>query len=275
VGEAVYGCLTAIVNSNRCAHERRIVLIGTVGIALAGDPWLADPLLPLPAQSARANWRVTGVASWSAGQVPPFRAAERDRLSFGAGGLVWLDRVQLSGATEWLRDDTAAGDPTSGWGDVRLGTVVRVADFRGFHPWIGWGVKLPDASDEDELGTDETDVSFGGGVLWAQGEVRIGVGAGLAVLGNPLRFANQDDVPMFRLDAAWGRGPVVLLPSAAFDLATSRNPARGEVGGGVRVGRSWFVDAGGAAGLTAAAADWRASVGVGWAAALPPAPAGE
>ena len=275
MGEAVYGCLTIIVNSNRCARERQIVLIGTAGIALAGDPWLADPLLPLAGDSARAKWRVGGDAAWAAGWVPPFRAAERDRLGLGAGGLLWLDRVQVSGSAEWLRDDTPAGEPTSGWGDVRLGTVVRVADFRGFHPWIGWGTKLPDASDQDELGTDETDVLFGGGVLWARAEVRVDLGVGLGILGNPLRFASQDDVPMLRLDAAWTHGPLAMLPSASFDLATTRNPARGELGGELRLGRTWFASAGGSAGLTAAAADWRAKVGVGWASPLPPPLAGE
>ncbi|MFZ5477832.1 MAG: hypothetical protein ACOZNI_13740 [Myxococcota bacterium] len=211
----------------------------------------------------------------AAGYVPPFRVAERTRLSGGAEARVGLGRVEVGARWEWLRDTTAAGEPASGPGDLRLGTRVRVVCVATVCGGLGWEAKLPNATDEGELGTDETDVIFGGTVTWTGEHVGAEVDAGLAVLGNPLRFANQDDVPLLRGRLRATLGPVTLAPGVSADLPTSRNPARIEAGGVVSAGSRWFAALEGAAGLTPAAADWRAVATVGWRGALPDAPSGE
>lgn len=209
------------------------------------------------------------------GLVPEFRSAERDRLSVGADGAVRLGRVRLGASAEWLRDTTVAGPAVQGFGDVRLGTALHLGDAGPVGFALGWSVKLPDASDEGELGTDETDILFGGTVGLVVGEVHVVGAVGLAVLGNPLRFANQDDVPMVRLDAAWSHGPWSFGPSARWDVQTERNPHRAEAALRVRYGSRWFVAVEGSAGLTPAAADGGARLLLGWHGDLPVAPVRE
>jgi hypothetical protein len=137
--------------------------------------------------------------------------------------------------------------------------------------WLGWSAKLPDAKDEGELGTDETDVAFGGAAELHVGPWRVLAGAGLGVWGNPLRFANQDDVPELRATAAWSPGPG-LNAGVAFnaDVGTARNPARLVAGGWLRASlplgatvTRGFIEVAGGAGLTPAAADGIAALSFG------------
>lgn len=240
--------------------------------ARADQLWGTDPLWPLGVASASGTVEPAGFAAsilldggWSPGLVPPFRVAERDRLTAGVTARVALfDRVQLAADWGWLSDRTADGTATTGPGDLRLGTVVRVARVAGIDLHAGWEVKLPNAADEGELGTDETDITLGIGADWQGGPWLVGGSAGLGVWGNPLRFANQDDVPLLQLHAAWTSGLLTVAPAVRAELATSRNPARVEVGAQARFGRRWFGWAAGAAGLTPAAADGNVSIGLGW-----------
>ncbi len=259
---------------------------------------LATALLSLVVPQARASegWRVEAGESWTGAEslgngvllegdvrvgnawafVPPFRAGARDRLAVGLDNTVAFgDRVRLSVAGEWLRDTTAAGEPVAGFGDLRVGTTVRLATVGPVTGFLGWEGKMPNASDAGELGTDETDFLFGAGFLARHGDFSGAAHAGLGILGNPLRFANQDDVPLLRADLAYAPGSWRARGFVSADLATSRNPARVEAGGAARLGRSWFVEIEGAAGLSPAAADARVCLRLGLVAALPGAPPGE
>lgn len=239
-------------------------------VASAGNLWEPSALFPQPPPDASNSWGVLGGGTGSWGLVPPFRAGERDRMSVGAEASAWMaGRVQLRASGEWLRDTSAAGAPVSGFGDIRLGTVVDVVRVEGLRVYAGWEVKLPNARDEGDLGTDETDVLFGTTAAWSSGPFGARASVGLAVLGNPLRFANQDDVPMLRLalDGAWGM--VHVSPLFAADLATSRNPARMEAGVDIGVGRALFGALQATAGITPAAADGRAGLVIGYRGALP------
>lgn len=240
-----------------------------LGPAHGDDGWAPALVVPV----ARGAAEVAAGAAFAPGYVPPFRAGERDRWSFGVGGR-WMpdDRVQLSAAFDGLSDRTAAG-VSSGPGDVRLGATVRVMSVGPVRGWLGFGAKLPDARDESELGTDETDVDFGGAVEVHGGPLRAQLGAGLGVWGNPLRFANQDDVPLLRLSGVWdGLGGAVQLGATAnVDVGTARNPARAVVGAWARGALPWptvrpFLELSGGAGLTPAAPDAfvGASVGAAW-----------
>ena len=106
-------------------------------------------------------WTLGAGGVYEPGLVPPFRAGSRDRLAFGGGGRWMPDtRVQLSAGFDGLWDRSAGGSEL-GAGDVRLGASAYVVDLGPIRPWLGFAVKLPDAKDEGELGTDETDITFG------------------------------------------------------------------------------------------------------------------
>lgn len=199
------------------------------------------------------------------GYVPPFRAQERQRLWVGATARGWIgSRVMLAADWAWLRDHEPALDPVFGPGDVRLGTVVRVVNLGQLAIYGGWDVKLPNARDEGELGTDETDVSIGGGVAWADGPWTVVSAVGLGILGNPLKFANQDDIPMLRVAGAWRHGAFTCSPALVVDLDTARNPLRAHAAAEVRWGDPFFVHALGTVGLSRADADASIELGAGW-----------
>lgn len=229
-------------------------------------PGVSDP--PAPAEAPLAG-EVSARVGWAPGLVPPFRSGARDRLAAGLDASGWLGgRVRLGLSWEWLVDDTVASTPVSGPGDVRIGTAVRLFGGGSGAAGLGWEAKLPNATNEDELGTDETDLLFGAWGRWHAGPWSAAAAVGLGVLGNPLRFANQDDVPLVRLEAGWKPGRFSARTFLEADLATPRNPDRVSLGGAVRFGERWFVEAEGAGGLTPAAADARLILRVGI--AVPP-----
>lgn len=238
------------------------------GAAHGQDCWIPDPWFPRSAPSATGTFAAAIGGEWAAGYVPPFRAGARDRGSIGVDAIVGLAPFLVRARWEWLADVTAV-DTVSGPGDLRLGTVASIWRPGPFDVTLGWEAKLPNASDAGELGTDETDALFGASLGYARGPVAARLGVGLAILGNPLRFANQDDVPLVRADASWGRGPFALVGEAWADLPTSRNPPRAGGDLGVRYGTSWFGVARGGGGFSAAAADWRVGLSVGYAGTLP------
>lgn len=194
-----------------------------------------------------------GVAS---GYVPPFRAEERLRSWGALAGTAELDHlVVLKADFGWIGDHTPGAGWRSGPGDVRLGTVLRTGRLGFVDTAIGWEVKLPNAGDEGEIGTDETDARFGGTLRWGVGPWCARASVGLAILGNPLRFANQDDVPLVRAEAGWTPGDWAFVPHVEADLRTARNPGRSRAGAQIRYGGPWFAEISTDVGLTPAEAD--------------------
>ncbi len=233
----------------------------------------ASDLVGVVADGATGSVRVE--AEHAIGLVPPFRSGSRDRTEVSASASAWLGaavRVHLGWG--WLADQSAV-DATTGPGDFRLGTGLRIFHTDVVSMGLGWGAKLPNATNENELGTDETDVDFGAWVGLHRGPWSGVLGVGLAVLGNPLRFAAQDDVPFAEIEGAWSSGRWAVIGRADVGLATSRNPARAEVGGRLRYGGRFFGEVGGAAGLTPAAADGRVLIAIGTNWALPRTAPGE
>lgn len=222
--------------------------------------------------SVEASFR----GGYAAGLVPPFRVGARDRATLGVDGRAWFDkRVRVTISEEWLHDQGAVGEPVSGWGDVRIGTAVAILTGPVVATGLGWEAKLPNAADAGELGTDETDISFGAWTAVSGKEWSVVAAIGLAVLGNPLRFANQDDVPMARLGGAFRPGPFAFEVAAQADFATSRNPARIQLDGTARYGRTWFVAVQPTVGLAPAAPDFAGVLRVGYAWTLPERQGGE
>lgn len=229
--------------------------------AQAAEPWMPDPLCadaPL-ASSTRVQG---GVAT---GYVPPFRTADRTRSDLGLDTSFSPDpRTQLHLRWSWLWERTTAGEPTAGPGDVYLGTSVHLINHATHKAGLGWSVKLPNARDEGELGTDETDSAFGFYYAGHFGELSVLAGAGLAILGNPLRFANQDDLLVVDAEASWQAGWLQVAGVAHAEPRSDRNPARIYAGGRLVAGERWFTLLSTTAGLSPAAADLDILVGVGF-----------
>ncbi len=234
-----------------------------LGAAWAGsDTGWYRPAGPAPAERPALAAAVIG--AWEPGLVPPFRASSRSRVSFGPELAVELGRVRLAGSWAWLSDLPASGVRVSGPGDVRLGTVVTAWSPGPFRLELGWGVKLANARDETQLGSDETDAEFGAAFAFSQGPWSATLAAGLGVWGNPLRFANQDDVVLIRGVATYDADFIRVGPALSADLPSDRNPPRVLAGAAGRVGRAWGLSVEAIAGITPATADFRLGVGVGY-----------
>ncbi len=230
-----------------------MLLLLAAGSALAGWP---EP------EPAGLSLRLGG--QHSAALVPPFRAASRER-SAGELSLGWAPpgplQLRLSG--DYLRDAFASGSTVSGPGDLRLTTDALL--------WSGaldvhgrWQVKLPNANDRAELGTDETDATLSVEARRALGDLALGATAGLAIVGNPLMFANQDDLLITHLSGSLPAGPLRISADVGGSWATSRNPARMAAELGAEGRCPWLGGVAAGAGLTPAAADWMARVWLGW-----------
>jgi len=164
-------------------------------------------------------------------------------------------RVELDLSWAWLADSLPSGDATSGPGDVRLGVSVDHS-LGALELGGGWKVKLPNARDEGELGSDETDVQLLAtiGRRWAHLSIR--ASAGLDIRGDPIRFANQDDIPQVWLSTVGQRNHWHLSGRVGGDLQTARSPARLEAASGLVWAAGWLVGTELSAGLTPAAPDW-------------------
>jgi len=128
----------------------------------------------------------------------------------------------------------------------------------------GLGVKLPNAPDDDRLGTDQTDVFLTGSV--GQAKVRWGwsAEAGLGILGHPLEPGTQDDVLVFGA-AGWWRAagaPVSVIAEVEGTAASRFGNNRQTAGAGAVLGRSWPVALMWRHGLTEESPVWSIAVTV-------------
>jgi len=212
--------------------------------------------------------------------IPAFRAGPRDRSAVGAHGhWVASDRVVMDLSWSMLRDLHPSGESVMGPGDVELGTMIRLPIAEGLRSaaqargargpafGLGWRVKLPNAADEGELGSDETDVVLVASAAGDLGLLRGWAGGGLAILGDPGQLAAQDDVVFLQAglglatlieDRPWVPEPEL---SAGVALPSAGNPLRSELSASLRWGRTWSVVVSGGAGLSAASPTTRIGLG--------------
>lgn len=241
------------------------------GLALAGlcsgRAGAVLPAAPMPTQATAREGAVLLRGDWADDMVPPFRAGSRDRLRGELEAWAWLHTtVRLDARLDLRADRFPSGLRRAGPGDLRLGVLVR--PLRGREGAsealaLGWLAKLPNAEDEGELGTDETDVT-----VWGEGRLRrgpwsVGGRAGLAILGHPLLVASQDDVPLTWASAGWGDGQAGLVAEVGGAWRTPRNPARMEARLRGELGCPWLLQTDLGLGLTPAAPRWSAGVALG------------
>lgn len=196
-------------------HRRRGVRLSALallaGLSLAVLPSLAEAasLLPLETEAAAPLPSgqvevILGSDYFRSQRFPAFtpkgfiRSQDLVRVPelgfrIGAGG--WAE-IQAAFDFIYLDETTNDGSDTEyGNGDLRLFTKVRLLGERTRLPALGlrFGTKLPNASAEKRLGTDETD--FGAEVLISKdfGPVAAHVNLGLAILGNPGPVPGAED----------------------------------------------------------------------------------
>ncbi len=114
-------------------------------------------------------------------------------LIIGAGKI-----VEIQAYFEGIYADENNFDSIYGAGDLKLFTKFQLRREDDM-PAIAFrfGTKLPNASNEDRLGTDEFDAS--GLLLLSKhlGNVETHLNLGMGILGNPHKNSNQDDVFMY------------------------------------------------------------------------------
>ncbi len=241
--------------------------------ALFPDPaWSqhsSNPLDPLRWGFEQSECSACFGAIVGAGEVPLFRSGQRDSTQvYFAAARELADGVGLRIFADRLWANWPDGTQQSGWGDIRLANSARLwASSSGDSVWMDWGIKLPNAADQSGLGSDESDAHVGLFGRKEVGSVRLGVSLSLGILGDPLQYANQDDVLTTRLRVGQRLGAFEWSSLVAWRWRSPRNPADGRVllEGAYSAGdRGLFVGAGGGVGLNPAAPDWQAMFHLGW-----------
>jgi hypothetical protein len=271
------------------------VALSVVSTAAAG-PSAAQTLRPLETETAVvlpsgtmqiiAGTTYMRNRRWPAFTEPGFVdrqdvvTAPEIELRIGAGD--WAE-VQLR--YELLYLDERRSDGTDfdkfGGGDAELFTKVRLMREGETLPALGarFGVKLPNASRDDRLGTDETDFDIALLASKTLGPVALHVNVGLQILGNPGALtgdpdqsgSGQDDPFTFSIAAvsqpllAEHTGAYAVRGLLAFDLKQGSRFDNdfAAVSGGLQITRSaWSVYGGASGGFSGAAEDFGLRLGV-------------
>ena len=166
------------------------------------------------------------------------------------------------------------GTTTSAVDDVVIATKLRLLNERGGRPSVGlrFATRLPNASNESGLGQDTTDFFMSVLVGKTIGRVRWVGNTGLAIVGDPVVAARQEDLLTvgMSLAAALGRGfEVVTEYNGRMNLAVSSpvpgTENRGVARAGLRVTRGALrLDAAALFGATSTDLDLGATAGLTW-----------
>ena len=161
-----------------------------------------------------------------------------------------------------------SGNSTSDFGDLALGAKVRFLSERETRPAVGFrfAVELPNASNESGLGNDETNAYAAFLISKTLGKMSFTGNLGLAILGDPLDTASQDDLFTYGLSTTYQISPTLNL---AADFYGREGP--GGIGteeqtrlrAGVQIkARSFVWDAGLFAGFRSTDPSWGLVLGI-------------
>lgn len=208
-----------------------MVPLPILGAAVEGDYWRA-PVLRYRAGLGRAELQVAG--------------ALLSGFSPEAVGLESEDEV--GDFAIWLKIEALREAP----GRPGLGILV--------------GTKLPNASDETGLGTDETDVFLGLALSKDTGAHELRLNLGLAILGDPAANSSQEDLLTYGLAGRHGRRHAFLWEVWGRALGEDGRDLDEAT---ARVGYGWFgsrvhFDASLLFGLEESSGDVGATLGVTW-----------
>lgn len=246
-----------MVRRGRLSQGRVFVFIAQLipGTAAASsDPiWL--PLSPIANSSSLIELSSTFERDFA----PLFRAAEVDRYRLALGGrYAPHNRILLYGHL-----------PLDGSqpGDASVGVRAALWQQRESQAGIAWWSTIPlnsldrGAPDGDELGVT---IAVHAGA--AMGPLSATALVGMAIRGDPLRTASQDDLPLSWAQVVWPVRRCQLQARLGGTWATARNPARVTAVGGANwpITPGWTLGLEAGAGLTPAAPNWSSRLWVGW-----------
>ncbi len=230
------------------------------------------PIWPQPELPATGRCILCVGGEMLRGETPAFEASPRDRFSL-VSTLRWAPAEEVGFRIHYGMDRVVWPDGSSaqGSGDLTLGSTVQLLEKGSLALLLDWSVKLPNAPDDTGLGSDETDTALSIFANWRRESISLLAGGGLAILGDPLQFANQDDAPLASLSASWTRGPLAAQIRSGGRLASARNPAdlRSALALSWSILDDWKIGAEAGLGLTPAAPDSLFRVWLGW---HPPCP---
>lgn len=226
----------------------------------------------LPRTLQRGAWDVSTGLIYREDARPPFFGDDpsliRDELrarvidvSYGLGG---GSQARLEFGAQRFQE--RGGNDQTGVEDARISFTYQIPLRSTLAAAAHFAVKLPNAPDDDRLGTDQTDVFILSAVGRQTGSFGWAANAGLGLLGSPVRVGDQDDVFVFGT-AGWWRPPDVSSGFSAFaelqGVAGSRfdNDER-TLGGGVIFSRHVPTSFAVRYGLTAESPDWSAEIRV-------------
>jgi hypothetical protein len=256
--------------------------LGLTGLApLSGQTAVPDPIVTRPASTLGPGGWAFGLGfDYAADTVPQPLLGERKgdllrgpllRFAYGLG-----ERAEVSAEWPSYQDfDPEAGDGQSSVGDLHLWTRVAFRQKSETGPVLGlrFGFKVPNASEEDGLGTDESDV-YGSFLLEAPLRGRDQAAAfllnlGLGILGDPLESGEQVDVITYGvgLELPFGDGHSFLLEAAGYIDDSSRRESgdTGEARAGFRLAAGpGTLDTALRAGFTDQSPDWGLHLGYSW-----------
>jgi hypothetical protein len=229
-------------------------------------------LAPTPLPAGAQEFGVGAEFRSSAVPEPLLASAEGDLL--GVPELryrIGFGRAELAfGVTGWRSfSDDLTGEDTSEVGDIEFWTTVAALRERGHRPALSFavGAKLPNASDETGLGTDETD-TFGAVILGHEGRTNAWrLNAGLAILGDPRHDASQEDMFTYGIAGRHGRRHAFIWEvwGRAFDSDDARELQEATARAGYLFkGRRASFDVALLRGLTRNSGDLGASAGATW-----------
>jgi hypothetical protein len=184
-------------------------MVWTAAIAvLVWMPAQAETLRPFTTEDAntipKGQVDISLAFQYQDGYVDPFSnpGLEGDRMEipdFAVAAGVG-DNVELQLSWPLVNIDNDIHD-TYGAGDPQLAAKIRLLEEKDSIPAVGFrmGFKIPSASHDEGLGTNETDIY--GAILATKhfGKIATHANIGLALLGNPDRNLNQDDVLTYGL----------------------------------------------------------------------------
>ena len=173
---------------------------------------------------------------------------------------------QLSYSLLLLRQDGQR--TTYGSGDLTFGFKVRLDKGSDRRPALALytATKLPNADDDKNLGTDQTDIFFDLLASRPLARATLFLNLGLAILGDSSRPANrQDDLLRYGIGMALpaGRG-TILVAAEGMDLGRSTaHNRRGVLRAGVQfLLGDWRFDVGGRVGYVRESEDWGVGAGL-------------
>jgi hypothetical protein len=175
-------------------------------------------------------------------------------LSFGLGSMAELQidsgfnrltiRERVGGPLEDMV--TAEGPTTSVVEDVVVATKIRLgsADAEGLSYGLRFATRLPNASNESGLGLDTTDFYTSLLVGKTSQTIRVVGNVGFAILGDPTRGDNQNDVLTYGVSLAkalTSRAEVVGELNGRMSTAEGDPPAGTESRSGMRFGARYTL----------------------------------